>query len=110
MHFSVATVQFKQFLMAAGFDHLAVFDDHDFVCASDGGKPMSDHQNCAASGHTLKRRLDNVFGFRVEVRCRLVENDDARVAQNGSRNGETLSLSAGKLHTTLADLREISVG
>ena len=48
-------------------------------------------------------------GLGIEVGGRLVQDQDGRVANHRSRNGDPLTLAAGKTAALLADDRVISV-
>ncbi len=47
--------------------------------------------------------LDQRFGFRVEAGRGFVQNQNARVGQDGAGDGDALALAAGEFHAALAD-------
>ena len=49
------------------------------------------------------------FGFRIERRSRLVQQDDRRVLEEGARDGDALALAAGELHAVLAAGRVVAL-
>ena len=57
-------------------------------------------------GHCL---LNNRLVLRVDVGGRLIENDDRRVFQHGSGNGNSLPFSSGKMGTASAHHRLITI-
>ena len=48
----------------------------------------------ARSGQALQRFLDQPFGLRIQSGGGLVEQENSGILQNGSRNGDTLALTA----------------
>ena len=42
------------------------------------------------------------LGFGIQARSGFVQNQDARIGQDGARDGDALALAAGKLHAALA--------
>src|SRR5216683_4563059 len=64
---------------------------------------MGDQQGRAPLQEAADRLLDLVFGGAVNRAGRVVQDEDARISQQGARNGDALPLSAGKGHTALAN-------
>ena len=52
---------------------------------------------------SAQARLDLLLGLGVERRGRLVEQQDARVLQDGAGDRDALLLAAGELQAALAD-------
>ncbi|KAH0442305.1 P-loop containing nucleoside triphosphate hydrolase protein, partial [Aureobasidium melanogenum] len=102
-HFRVHAVTRQQFPMRALFDHAAMLHHENPVRVHHGGKPMRDHDRRAALCEACQFGLDRAFGARVERRRRLVENDNARVFQNGASNRDALTLTPRQAHATFAD-------
>ena len=50
------------------------------------------------------RPPQGIFAFGVEAGVRLIQNDEARMAEKGSRQAEPLPLPAGQPHAALADI------
>ena len=89
--------------MGAAFDDLALLDDEDLVGAADGGEPVRDDEGRAALHEVAEAVLDHRFGLGVERAGGFVEDEDARVGEDGAGDGETLTLAAGELDAALAD-------
>ncbi len=53
----------------------------------------------------VERLLDQPLGDGVEVRGRLVQDEDARVADDGARDGDPLALTARHHRAALAHER-----
>src|SRR5262249_44326976 len=69
------------------------------------------NQNGSAALHyAAKSGEDFFFGLRVHAGERVVQNQDARVANNGTGNGGALLLSAGKRDAALADRGFVAAG
>src|SRR5271154_6227061 len=88
--------------MRAAFDDLALFHNQDLLSASDGGKPMRNHEGGTALHQVAQAILDHCLRFGVERTGGLVEDEDARVGEDGAGDGETLTLAARELHSALA--------
>ena len=58
----------------------------------------------------IERLLHEVLALGVERARGLVEDEDARILQDGARDGDALLLPAGELHAALADERRVALG
>ena len=54
-------------------------------------------------------RLDAALGVQVDVRGRLVEDEDARVGDQRAGEGDELALAGRELRAALADLGVVAV-
>ncbi len=81
----------------------------DAVARQHGGKPVRDHERRAIGHQPGQRRLHQRLAFRIERGCRLVEQQERRVAQDRARDGDALALTAGQRHAALADLRVVAL-
>ena len=89
--------------MGAALDDAAGFDDEDLIGAADGGEAVGDDEGGAAAHQVRKAFLNEGFGFGVEAGGGFVENQDARVGQDGAGDGDALRLAAGELDAAFAD-------
>jgi hypothetical protein len=65
---------------------------------------VGDHDGGSSADKVFDSLLNKVLGFGVD-RCRcLVENEDAGVFKNRSCDGETLTLTARKTDSALAEM------
>src|ERR1700681_1782835 len=64
---------------------------------------MGNHKSGAAAHQVAQTFLDEGFGFGVEAGSGFVQDENARIGENGARDGDALLLSAGKFDATLAD-------
>ncbi len=85
-------------------------EHQDPVCPPDLGQAVGDEQGRAAFEHALDGALDLVFGGAVDGAGRVVEDQDARVGEQGAGDGDALALAAGERHPALADHRLVAVG
>lgn len=71
------------------------------------------HRNYRAASFAcrpLNRFLDEFLRFRIQRRRRFVEKEELGLAEQCSRERETLLLSAGQRHTLGAETRCVAVG
>src|SRR4026207_1798016 len=71
---------------------------------------MRDQQCCPPSKNPAHRPLDLIFGITIDRTRRVINNQDARISQESTSNGNSLALAARKGHTTLTDNRLVAVG
>ena len=95
----------EQLDMRARLDYPARIEHQDDVGCLYGGQPMRHHDRGAVHHQRTERGPHKLLADRVEMRGGLVEHQDRRVLQEGARDGDALSLTAGKLHATLAHAR-----
>lgn len=69
-----------------------------------GRKSVRDGERRAALGSLVERRLHDLLGVGVQSGGSLIEEQDLRVAQQRTRDGDTLLLTTRKLATLAADL------
>src|SRR6202521_5566212 len=99
----IAAAQGIEFFVCAVFDNPSQFDDQDLIGAADGGKPVRDDEGRSSLHQVGKTLLDQLLRFRVETGSRFVENQDARLRENGPGNRNPLPLSSRELYATFAD-------
>ena len=86
------------------------FDDEDLVGAADGREAVGDDEGGAALHEEVEAVLDHGFGLGVEGAGGFVEDEDARVGENGAGDGDALALAAGELDAALADDGVVAFG
>ena len=84
-------------------------DHQDLVGAADGGQAVRDHERRAALHQVREALLDQRLRLGVEARGRLVEDQDARVGEDGARDRHALALAARELDPALAHDRVVAV-
>ena len=65
---------------------------------------MGDDDRGSGGHQIFERILDQTLRIRVQRRGRLVKNQNRRVLEQRSRDGQTLALPAGKLHAHFPNL------
>lgn len=82
--------------MRAALDDLAVLQDQDLVGGADRREAVRDDQGRAARQCVRQCFADRGLGLGVQVRGRLVEDDDLGLREQQPRDGQPLALTAGK--------------
>ena len=75
-------------------DDAAIFHHQDAIGFQNGGQTMRNHQRRAAFHQAIKGGLDEAFVFGIERAGCLIKEQDRRVAKNGARNRDALTLTA----------------
>ncbi len=89
--------------MLALFNDAALFNDHDLVRVLDCAQAMGNHNRGAIFQQSFERLLHQVFAFIVERTGRLIEDQQAWIAQQCPCYGNALTLPTRKLDSTLSD-------
>ena len=96
--------------MRAALHNPSLRDDDNLPCVPHGVEPMRDHDDRLAFRQRFHRLLQTVFVLGIDIRRRLVEDDDRRVLQDGTRNGNALALTARKARATVSDHSIVALG
>jgi hypothetical protein len=99
-----------QFRVRAGVDQLPVIEDDDPVGALHGGQPMGDDDRRPAAHCRFQRRLHDALAFRVEAAGRFVEQQQRRVLEDRTGDGDALPLAARQANAALADEGRVALG
>ena len=92
-----------QFFIGSRFHKVTLIHYDDAVGVANGGKSVRYNKGGAtAFDHLFDGALYVIFGYVIECRGRLIQNENARVANQSTRNGNTLLLSARKLVAALS--------
>src|ERR1700747_939489 len=98
----VITATSEEFVMRAALDDAAVAQDNDLVGVLHGGGAVR-NQNGGAAVHDAAQASENaLFGLRIDAGEGSVEDEDARVADDGAGDGRALLLSAGERDAAFA--------
>src|SRR5437667_3861963 len=95
--------------MCPFFSNDSVFDDDYPVRVYDRGEPVSDDDQGPPLHQVSERILDERLGLGVNVRCRLIKDEDTRVLEESSCDRDSLPLTHGEGDTPLANLRIVSL-
>ena len=95
--------------MRALLDDAAVLEDDDQVGVADGREAVRDHERRPAGEEGAERPLDLPLGADVDRGSRLVEDQDARVGEQGARERDELALAEREARAALLELRLVAV-
>src|SRR5216684_3811909 len=89
--------------MRSALGDSAVNQNNNLVGVADRGGAVGNQNSGTALHNSAQAAKDALLGLRVHGRERIVEDQDARVADDGACNGGALLLSAGKSDAAFAD-------
>ena len=89
--------------MPATFYNATAFEDENLIRVANGAQSVRDDEGSAALHETIERLLDETLGFSIHGSGGFVENEDGRIFQQRSRDGDALFFADAELHTALAD-------
>src|SRR5262250_3393903 len=87
-----------------------VVHDHHAVRVLYRGETMRDDEDGAVLHQLAQRLLHQELAFRVQVRGRLIQDQDGRILQERARDGDALTLAARELHAALAHWGGVTLG
>jgi hypothetical protein len=87
----------------SALDDPAIFHHHNFIGLLDGGQTVGNHQRGAVFLQLIQRRLNRAFRLGIQRRCRFIQDQDRAVTQQRTRDGNTLTLTAGEQYAVLTD-------
>ena len=88
--------------LGAALDDAAAVEHDDLVGPAHGREPVGDHDRRAPVQQAVERLLDQHLGRPVDVRGRLVEDQDARVGEQRAADRDQLALARGEAGAALA--------
>ena len=100
----------QQIIMGALRNQPTIFHEEDMVSAADLREAVGDQQCSAPLQDAAHGALDLVFGVAVDGAGRIVQHEDARVAEKGAGNGNALALAAGEHDASFADHGFVAFG
>ena len=100
---SVAPLALQKLAVSARFDDATCIHHEDLIGTDDGGEPMRDDQDGLGSQQRFGGGLDPRLGQRVDVRRRLVEDDDRRLGGECAREREQLRLAHRDIRAPVCD-------
>src|SRR4051812_19377392 len=93
----------EELFVGALLEYAALLEDEDEVGLAHGREAMRDDERGLALHELVQGLRDDLLGAGVEGGSGLVEDEDARVAEDGAGDGDTLFLPHGELDAALAD-------
>ena len=109
-HVVVMTARVHQLLVGADLGDGSAIKHEDAVGMANRAQAVGDDKRGAAVEQSGQALLDQPFALGVEVTGGLVEDEDARVGQDGPGDGQPLALAAAESHAALADQGLVPVG
>ena len=91
-------------------DHFASVEHQDAVGAHDGADALGNDEGRAVLHQFIEGVLNERLGCEVHAGCRVVQDQDAWIEQQGAGDGDALFLSTRKRGTALADGGVVAVG
>src|SRR6266508_1279147 len=91
----------QQLLVRTLLDDFAILNDNDLVCISDRRQAVSNDETGASFHQAQQSFLDARLGARVYAGGGFVEDEDARVRQDGAGDRQQLALSLAEVAGTL---------
>lgn len=89
--------RFQQLPVCTLLNSFTVINDNDVISIANRGQPVRDDKAGAALHQPQQRLLDAGFGTRVHAGSCLIQDEDAWVRENRSRNRKQLALSLAKV-------------
>ena len=101
----VETALGHQRAVRAGFSHATLIEHADLIGPGDGGKTMGDDEHGAAFLETVERDLHMALAGRVERAGGFIEQEDRRILEKRTGDGDALAFAARKRLTPFTDHR-----
>lgn len=102
--FRVQTAFCQQFRVAAFFHDFAFVQHNQSVHRRDGGQSVGNRNHRFAVHHLVQTLLNGGFHFAVQCAGGFVQQQNGRVFQHHTRNGNALALSARQFYAAFANV------
>ena len=89
----------KQLLMGTTLDNTSLLQDHDTVTVAYCGKSVGDHEGCPAFHQLIHTILYQFFGTGINGTGGFVQDQDRRICNSCTGDGEKLSLALAQVCT-----------
>ena len=86
-----------------------LIERHNKIRSPDSGESMCHNNSSSACPSPVQCCLHNTLTLIVQGGCRFVQQKNWRVFHEGTRNGNTLLLTARQLGTTLTNLYKLNI-
>ena len=107
---AVALAALQELLVTPRVDDVALVDHHDASSQTKRRAAMRDEDRGAIGHQVTQRVVDRLFGRRIHRRGGIVEDQDPRIGEDGSGQGDPLTLAARQREPTFADDGVVTVG
>src|SRR6266567_2893435 len=102
-HFAVEAAALNQFLMGAAFNDAAAVEDQNQIGVLNGGKALRDDERRSPFAEAAHGLPDEPLGLRVHAGGCVVEDENARVHQEGAGDRQALALAAAQRNAAFAN-------
>src|ERR1700730_9977020 len=106
----IAPTGSDQLVMRPILDQAAALNGHDAVAGAHRREAVRDDEDRATLGDLAHVLLDDALALVIERARSLVEDEDARIGHQGTRNGDALALSPGERSAPLAHHGVVALG
>jgi hypothetical protein len=89
--------------MSALLDCTSSLQHNNIIGFSDSREAMGDGNSRTTLCDPIESELDDLFALRINSTGGFIEDDDLRFLDYASCDGDSLLLSSGKFHSTVAD-------
>lgn len=96
--------------MAAILDDPALVDSKNAVAVADGREPVRDDEHRASLHDPLHALLDDPLALVIQSAGRFVKNENARIHDQRTGNGDPLPLPSRQAGASLAHIGVIAIG
>ena len=88
----IKAAQSQQLFVRAALDDALVVDDQHLVGIADCAESMGDDKSCPPFQQAQQRLLNTNLGAGIDAARRFIQDEDARVGQDGAGNRQQLPL------------------
>src|SRR5216684_5735238 len=106
----IAAAGLDQIVVGAVLDQAAALDGDDAIGKPQRGEPMGNDKHRSTAGDLRHVLLNDPLALIIESARRLVEDEDARVGNQRTGDGDALPLAAGQAAAALAHDRVVAFG
>ena len=103
MKLLIGTIQLHELIVSPGFHDSAAVNNVYAMSSPDRRKPMCDNDRGLSLHETIERIKNQFFRCSIQTGCRLIEDQDRRVANDRTSDRDSLPLTARQRNSTLTD-------
>src|SRR5882757_283043 len=110
MEVRIPPVGTDQLVVGAVFDDASTLDRKDAIGPAHRGKPMGDNENGTAFADPVHIVLDDALALVIKRAGSLIENQNAGISHQRTRDGDALPLTTREAASSFADDRVVALG
>ncbi len=107
---AVGTLPAHELIVGAGFHDSAIIQHEDLVSIPYRRESVRDDDDGSIGEEPVDRTLDEALRLAIQRRGGLIEDEDGRVAQYRTGDGDPLALPTGETHTSIAEHSVVALG